>query len=65
MTLRAMQKYAPEVREVGVLWLAALMLLLTVGGTSWLLMRSRYGLALTAMRDDPLRQRARVSMCGD
>jgi branched-chain amino acid transport system permease protein len=54
MTLRAMQKYAPEVREMGVLWLAALMLLLTVGGTSWLLMRSRHGLALTAMRDDPL-----------
>lgn len=54
MTLRAMQKYAPEVRETGVLWLAGLMLLLTVGGTSWLLTRSRYGLALRAMRDDRL-----------
>jgi branched-chain amino acid transport system permease protein len=51
MTLRAMQKYAPEVREMGVLWLAVAMLMLTFGG-SYLLLRSRHGLALAAMRDN-------------
>jgi len=53
MTLTAMSKYAPEVREAGVLWLAALMLAVGLGGTYWLL-RSRHGLALTAMRDNPV-----------
>ena len=51
MTLRAMQKYSLEERQLGVLWLAVLMLVLTVGGSYWLL-RSRHGLALTAMRDN-------------
>lgn len=51
MTLRAMQKYSIEERQWGVLWLAVLMLLATVGGSYWLL-RSRHGLALTAMRDN-------------
>ena len=51
MTLRAMQKYSLEQRQMGVLWLAVLMLVVTVGGTYWLL-RSRHGLALTAMRDN-------------
>ena len=46
-----MQKYSIEARQLGVLWLAALMWLLTVGGSYWLL-RSRHGLALTAMRDN-------------
>jgi branched-chain amino acid transport system permease protein len=51
MTLRAMQQYSPEQRQMGVVWMAVLMLLLTVGGSYWLL-RSRFGLALTAMRDN-------------
>jgi branched-chain amino acid transport system permease protein len=53
MTLRAMGKYTLEQRELGVLWLSAAMLLLAVGG-SYALLRSRYGLALTAMRDNPV-----------
>ncbi len=53
MTLRAMAKYSQPERELGVLWLAAAMLVLAVGGSYWLL-RSRYGLALTAMRDNPV-----------
>lgn len=51
MTLRAMQKYSLEERQMGVTLMAAIMLLLTVGGSYWLL-RSRFGLALTAMRDN-------------
>lgn len=51
MTLRAMQKYSLEERQMGVTLMAAMMLLLTVGGSYWLL-RSRFGLALTAMRDN-------------
>jgi len=51
MTLRAMQKYSLEERQMGLIWMAAGMLLLTVGGSYWLL-RSRFGLALTAMRDN-------------
>lgn len=53
MTLTAMAKYAPEVREAGVLWLATAMLVVALGGTYGLL-RSRHGLALTAMRDNPV-----------
>lgn len=53
MTLRAMQQYSLEQRQMGVVWMAAFMLLLTVGGTYWLL-RSRFGLALTAMRDNAI-----------
>jgi branched-chain amino acid transport system permease protein len=53
MTLRAMANYSAQARERGTVWLAAALLLLTVGG-SVLLMRSRFGLALTAMRDNPV-----------
>lgn len=53
MTLRAISKYTPEAREFGTVWLAAAMLLVIVGG-SYLLLRSRHGLALTAMRDNPV-----------
>lgn len=51
MTLKAMAKYSAHQREVGLTLLVAMLLLLTVGGT-YLLLRSRLGLALTAMRDD-------------
>jgi branched-chain amino acid transport system permease protein len=40
-------------REVGMIFLCVILLLTTVGGLLWLL-RSRYGLALTAMRDNPI-----------
>lgn len=53
MTLRAISQYSPEAREFGTVWLAAAMLLAIVGG-SYLLLRSRHGLALTAMRDNPV-----------
>ena len=53
MTLRAMTKYSLEQRELGTLWLCVAMLLVAVGG-SYRLLRSRYGLALTAMRDNPV-----------
>ena len=51
MTLQAMGQYSPHERNIGLTILVALLLLLTVGGT-YLLLRSRLGLALTAMRDD-------------
>jgi branched-chain amino acid transport system permease protein len=53
MSLRVMTSYSPEERAIGVSLLSALLLLVTVGG-SYLLLRSRYGLALTAMRDNPV-----------
>ncbi|MBB3388073.1 branched-chain amino acid transport system permease protein [Rhizobium sp. BK275] len=53
MSLRVMTSYSPMERAVGVSLLCALMLLVTVGGPYWLL-RSRYGLALIAMRDNPV-----------
>ena len=53
MTLRVMSQYSLHQREVGLMWLCAAMLLVTVGGSYWLL-RSRHGLALTAMRDNPV-----------
>ena len=53
MTLSAMGKYSLAQREFGTLWLCAAMLLFAVGG-SYALLRSRYGLALTAMRDNPV-----------
>ncbi|PZO14606.1 MAG: branched-chain amino acid ABC transporter permease [Burkholderiales bacterium] len=53
MTLRAMQQVPPALRELGVLWLAAAMLVLALGG-SYALLRSRHGLALMAMRDNPV-----------
>ncbi|GAB4354174.1 MAG: branched-chain amino acid ABC transporter permease [Oricola sp.] len=53
MSLRVMTQYSAHERAVGVTILCALMLLITVGGT-YALLRSRYGLALTAMRDNPV-----------
>ncbi|MCJ8149622.1 branched-chain amino acid ABC transporter permease [Shinella sp. H4-D48] len=53
MSLRVMTGYSPMERAIGVSLLCALMLLVTVGGSYWLL-RSRYGLALIAMRDNPV-----------
>jgi branched-chain amino acid transport system permease protein len=53
MSLRVMTQYSAEQRAIGTTLLCALMLLVTVGGSYWLL-RSRYGLALTAMRDNPI-----------
>jgi len=48
-----MSQFSIEQRELGTMWLCAGMLLVAVGG-SYLLLRSRYGLALTAMRDNPI-----------
>lgn len=53
MSLRVMTDYTAQQRAIGVSLLCAIMLLLTVGGSYWLL-RSRYGLALTAIRDNPV-----------
>lgn len=53
MSLRVMTQFTAHERAIGVSLLCAVMLLLTVGGSYWLL-RSRYGLALTAMRDNPV-----------
>jgi branched-chain amino acid transport system permease protein len=53
MSLRVMTDYSPYERAVGISLLCALLLLVTVGGSYWLL-RSRYGLALAAMRDNPV-----------
>lgn len=53
MTLRAMGQFTAHQREVGLTILCALLLFVTVGGT-FLMLRSRLGLALTAMRDDPI-----------
>lgn len=53
MTLRVMSQYSLHEREVGIIWLCVSMLLATIGGSYWLL-RSKHGLALTAMRDNPV-----------
>jgi branched-chain amino acid transport system permease protein len=53
LTLRVMSRYNAHEREVGMIFLCVFLLLTTVGGILWLL-RSRYGLALTAMRDNPI-----------
>lgn len=53
MSLRVMSDYSAQERAIGVTILCAILLLVTVGGSYWLL-RSRYGLALTAMRDNPI-----------
>ena len=53
ISLRVMTEYSPYERAVGISLLCALLLLVTIGGSYWLL-RSRYGLALTAMRDNPV-----------
>jgi branched-chain amino acid transport system permease protein len=53
MTLRVMTQYSLHEREIGAAILSAILMLATVGG-SYGLLRSRYGLALTAMRDNPV-----------
>lgn len=53
MSLRVMTDYSAYERAIGVSLLCALLLLVTIGGSYWLL-RSRYGLALTAIRDNPV-----------
>ncbi len=53
MSLRVMTGYSADERALGVSLISALMLLLTVGG-SYALLRSRYGLALIAIRDNPV-----------
>lgn len=53
LTLRVMTDYSQHDREVAFVFLCAALLLITVGG-SFALLRSRYGLALTAMRDNPV-----------
>ncbi len=53
LTLRIMLQFSAHQREIGLMWLSAALLVITVGGLFWLL-QSRYGLALTAMRDNPV-----------
>lgn len=53
MTLRVMTQYTLHEREVAFVILCAILLIVTIGGSYWLL-RSRHGLALTAMRDNPV-----------
>ncbi|MCB1355396.1 MAG: branched-chain amino acid ABC transporter permease [Maritimibacter sp.] len=53
MSLRVMTQFSADQRAVAASLLAALLLLVTMGG-SYLLLRSRYGIALTAMRDNPV-----------
>jgi len=53
LTLRVMAQFTAHQREIGLMWLSVALLLITVGGLFWLL-QSRYGLALTAMRDNPI-----------
>ncbi|ESZ30127.1 branched-chain amino acid ABC transporter permease [Mesorhizobium sp. L2C084A000] len=52
MSLRVMKDYSAFERNVAMSLLCAGMLLVTLGGSYWLL-RSRFGLALIAMRDNP------------
>lgn len=53
MSLRVMTQFSVQERAIAASILAALLLLVTMGG-SYLLLRSRYGLALTAIRDNPV-----------
>lgn len=53
MSLRVMKDYSSFERNVAMSLLCAGMLLVTLGGSYWLL-RSRFGLALIAMRDNPV-----------
>lgn len=53
MSLRVMTQFSAHERAVASSLLAAALLLVTLGG-SYLLLRSRYGIALTAMRDNPV-----------
>lgn len=51
LTLRVMTNYSLHEREVGIMILCTILILVTIGGSYWLL-RSKHGLALTAMRDN-------------
>jgi branched-chain amino acid transport system permease protein len=53
LTLRVMTQYSLHERETAAMWLCSALLVITIGGSYWLL-RSRHGLALTAMRDNPV-----------
>lgn len=53
MSLTVMKDYSAFERNVAMSLLCALMILVTIGGSYWFL-RSRYGLALIAMRDNPV-----------
>ena len=53
MSLNVMKDYSLLERNIAMSWLCALLILLTIGGSYWFL-RSRYGLALIAMRDNPV-----------
>lgn len=53
MSLSVMKDYSAFERNVAMSLLCALMILVTIGGSYWFL-RSRYGLALIAMRDNPV-----------
>ncbi len=53
MSLTVMKQYSAFERNIAMSFLCAIMVLLTVGGSYWFL-RSRYGLALIAMRDNPV-----------
>ncbi|WP_186399907.1 branched-chain amino acid ABC transporter permease [Stappia sp. P2PMeth1] len=53
MSLAVMREYSGFERNVAMSVLCALMILVSIGG-SYLFLRSRYGLALIAMRDNPV-----------
>ncbi|MBR0863516.1 branched-chain amino acid ABC transporter permease [Bradyrhizobium diazoefficiens] len=53
MSLSVMARYSQDQRQIALASFCAVLLFITVGGVYWLL-RSRHGLALTAMRDDPV-----------
>lgn len=53
MSLSVMGHYSPHEREVALAIICPILLFVTVGGT-YALLRSRHGLALTAMRDDAI-----------
>lgn len=53
MSLRVMKDYSSFERNVAMSLLCTMMLIVTLGGSYWLL-RSRFGLALIAMRDNPV-----------
>ena len=53
MSLSVMGEYSNDQRNVAMSILCAILILVTIGGSYWFL-RSRYGLALIAMRDNPV-----------
>ncbi len=53
MSLNVMRDYSAMERNIAMSLLCALLILVTIGGSFWFL-RSRYGLALIAMRDNPV-----------